>query len=76
MFTEKRNIIYNIWAENRSILAIFSRGVIQMTTKPNREVRHIRDFKDMLEQSTKLYGDNEAFYIKSDDGTYKGIKYR
>ncbi|NLH95801.1 MAG: AMP-binding protein [Clostridiaceae bacterium] len=47
-----------------------------MTTKPNREVRHIRDFKDMLEQSTKLYGDNEAFYIKSDDGTYKGIKYR
>jgi long-chain acyl-CoA synthetase len=47
-----------------------------MTTKPNREVRRIRDFKDMLQQSVELYPENEAFYLKTNDGTYKGIKYR
>lgn len=47
-----------------------------MTSKPNREVRQIRDLKDMLVQSTELYPENEAFYIKSGNGTYKGIKYR
>lgn len=47
-----------------------------MTSKPNREVRQIRDLKDMLVQSAELYGDNEAFYLKSKDGTYKGITYR
>ena len=47
-----------------------------MTSKPNREVRQIRDLKDMLVQSAELYGDNEAFYLKSNDGTYKGITYR
>lgn len=46
-----------------------------MTSKPNREIRQIRDLKDMLVQSTELYPENEAFYIKSDNGTYKGIKY-
>ena len=47
-----------------------------MTTKPNREVRRIRDFKDMLQQSVELYPENEAFYLKTNDGTCKGIKYR
>ena len=49
---------------------------MKMTSKPNYEVRQIRDLKDMLVQSTELYSENEAFYIKSEEGNYKGIKYR
>ncbi len=47
-----------------------------MTSKPIREVRMISDLKDMLEQSARLYPENDAFWLKSEDGSYRGVKYR
>ena len=38
-------------------------------------VRQIKDLKDMIEQSEKLFGSKNAFLIKNKDGTYKGITY-
>ncbi len=46
-----------------------------MTQEPLYKVRPIRDLKDMLEQSVKLFGDRNAFLIKAPDQSYKGIKY-
>lgn len=40
------------------------------------QVRPVQDLKDMLEQSSLLYGDKNAFLIKSKDEIYKEIKYR
>ncbi len=43
---------------------------------PFYEVREIKDLKDMLESSCKLFGDNIAFLQKDKPGgTYKEIKY-
>ena len=47
-----------------------------MTTKPRYSVRKIRNLKDMLEQSVRLYGENNAFLLKDENGTYRGVKYR
>jgi len=47
-----------------------------MTTKPIREVRKIRDLKDMLEQSASLFAEREAFAIKETDGSYKAVTYK
>ncbi len=38
------------------------------------EARRIKDLKDMIEQSTNLFGDKNAFYIKVGEN-YRGIKY-
>ncbi len=46
-----------------------------MTSKPIREVRRISDLKDMLNQSAGLFAENDAFWLKTDDGSYNGIKY-
>ena len=46
-----------------------------MTSKPIREVRWISDLKDMLNQSAGLYAENDAFWLKTGDGSYKGVKY-
>ncbi len=46
-----------------------------MTHEPLYSVRPIRDLKDMLEQSEKLFGSKDAFLIKTPDQNYKGIKY-
>jgi long-chain acyl-CoA synthetase len=47
-----------------------------MTSKPIREVRRISDLKDMLDQSAALFAENDAFWLKSDDGSYTGVTYR
>lgn len=47
-----------------------------MLTNPVYKVREISDLKDMIEQSCRLFGDKDAFWIKSKDESYKGIKYR
>jgi long-chain acyl-CoA synthetase len=52
------------------------RSVQEMTSKAIRNVRAIRNLKDMLEQSAELFGEKDAFWLKSDDGTYRGIKYK
>lgn len=45
--------------------------------KPLYDVREIRDLKDMLEQSEKIYGDKPAFYVKTKaGGDYKPISYK
>ncbi|MGE5615028.1 MAG: AMP-dependent synthetase/ligase [Bacillota bacterium] len=46
-----------------------------MTTNPIRKVREIADLKDMLEQSAKLFGERDAFWIKNENGDYEGVKY-
>jgi long-chain acyl-CoA synthetase len=46
-----------------------------MLTSPIYKVREISDLKDMLEQSCRLFGNKDAFWIKSKDESYKGIKY-
>lgn len=44
---------------------------------PFNEVRQIKDIKDMIESSTKLYGDNVAFLMKEKTGEpYKEITYK
>lgn len=47
-----------------------------MLANQNYEVRSISDLKDMLEKSARLFGDRNAFWIKTKDETYKGITYR
>lgn len=47
-----------------------------MSTNPLYKVRAISDLKDMLEQSCRLFGEKDAFRIKTKDESYKGIKYR
>ncbi|NJD01413.1 MAG: AMP-binding protein [Ruminiclostridium sp.] len=39
-------------------------------------IHPITDLKDMLEQSGRLFAEKDAFWIKSDNESYKGIKYR
>lgn len=46
-----------------------------MKTSPIYEVRTIKNLKDMIEQSTRLFGSKNAFYVKSKDNNYKGITY-
>ncbi len=46
-----------------------------MTSKAICKVRKVSDLKDMLEQSTRLYGNNNAFWLKSTEGNYYGITY-
>ena len=46
-----------------------------MTSNPIRKVREITDLKDMLEQSAKLFDERDAFWIKTENGDYKGVKY-
>lgn len=47
-----------------------------MTSKPIRKVRRISDLKDMLNQSAALFPENDAFWLKTGDGSYRGINYR
>jgi long-chain acyl-CoA synthetase len=46
-----------------------------MSINPIYKVRAINDLKDMLDQSSRLFGEKDAFWIKTKDETYKGIKY-
>jgi len=47
-----------------------------MIHKPLFKVRHIENLKDMMEQSCRLYGDKDAFLVKTGDDTCRGIKYK
>lgn len=47
-----------------------------MTSKTIYEVPDISNLKDMLEQSTKLFGENNAFWLKTKNDSYEGVKYR
>lgn len=46
-----------------------------MLLSPNYKVRPIRDLKDMLEQSKNLFGDKNAYLLKSKEGVLKGLTY-
>lgn len=46
-----------------------------MKTIRKTDVRPIKDLKDLLTQSSNLYGSKNAFYVKSDGQNYKGITY-
>ncbi|MFZ5987946.1 MAG: AMP-dependent synthetase/ligase [Bacillota bacterium] len=46
-----------------------------MPLKPLYKVRNIKNLKDMIEQSEKLFGSKEAFLVKEKDNRYKGILY-
>ena len=48
-------------AKFSSILPL--RGVVKMTSKPIRKVREISNLKDMLEQSSALFADRDAFTL-------------
>jgi long-chain acyl-CoA synthetase len=47
-----------------------------MTSKAIRKVREITDLKDMLEQSVNLFGEKDAFWLKTSNDGYKGVTYR
>ncbi|MBE5812727.1 MAG: long-chain fatty acid--CoA ligase [Clostridiales bacterium] len=47
-----------------------------MVTKPYYEKREITDFKDLINQSTAIYGNKNAFWIKGIMGEYTGITYK
>ena len=40
------------------------------------EVRKIRDFRDLINQSVDLYGDNTAYMLKNSDGEYYNVTYK
>lgn len=47
-----------------------------MLSKKLYNVRQIRDFRDLLEQSTKLFPDKAAFWVRVRDGGFRSITYR
>ncbi|OGO80571.1 MAG: AMP-dependent synthetase, partial [Clostridiales bacterium GWC2_40_7] len=47
-----------------------------MTANPIYPVRPVTDLKDMLEQSSRLFAEKDAFWVKSSNESYSGIKYR
>ena len=47
-----------------------------MTASPIYPVRPVTDLKDMLEQSSRLFAEKDAFWVKSSNESYSGIKYR
>ena len=49
-------------------------GVMPVKPKPLYNVRHIRDFRDLLEQSAGLFGDKAAFMVR-ESGGFKNITY-
>lgn len=46
-----------------------------MDNKPLIDIRYINDLKDMLEQSERIYGSKNAFYVKTSNDTYEGITF-
>ena len=61
--------------KNSEVFINSFKGVVKMTSNPIRKVREITDLKDMLEQSAKLFDERDAFWIKTENGDYKGVKY-
>ncbi len=47
-----------------------------MTSKAIRKVREVTDLKDMLDQSARLFGEKDAFWLKTSNDGYKGVTYR
>lgn len=47
-----------------------------MTSNAIRKVRDISNLKDMLEQSTKLFGEKDAFWLKAKNDSYEGVTYK
>ena len=47
-----------------------------MRSKKLYDVRQIRDFRDLLEQSTKLYPDKAAFWVRVSEGGFRSITYK
>lgn len=45
-------------------------------TQPYYEKREITDFKDLINQSTSIYGNKNAFLVKGIMGDYTGITYK
>ena len=45
-------------------------------TEPIYERREVTDFKDLLNQSSSIYGNKDAFWLKGVTGEYKGVKYK
>ncbi len=43
--------------------------------QPFYEVRNIRDFKDLIDQSNKLYAERPAYKLKNKDGVYYEVTY-
>ncbi|GAE90585.1 long-chain-fatty-acid-CoA ligase [Acetivibrio straminisolvens JCM 21531] len=46
-----------------------------MKTSPVFEVRAIKNLRDMIEQSSQLFADKNAFYVKTKDNSYRGITF-
>lgn len=49
---------------------------VYILTKPFYSVRSIRDLRELINQSTELYGDRPAFEIKSDKNGHYEISYK
>lgn len=46
-----------------------------MKTSPVFEVRTIKNLRDMIEQSSKLFANKDAFRVKTKDNSYRGITF-
>lgn len=46
-----------------------------MRNQATYNVRTVKNLKDMIEQSTQLFGDKDAFLVKNSDTSYRSIKY-
>ncbi len=48
----------------------------ELSSKSLYNVRHIRDFRDLLEQSAGLFPEKAAFWIRIGNGEFRSITYR
>lgn len=47
-----------------------------LKNEPFYEVRQIRDFRDMIDSSVRLYGDRTAYMLKDSKGEYYNVTYK
>jgi len=71
---------YKRWYDIKKNLLIMSNCILlrwfPIRTKKLYEVRKIRNFRDLLEQSAELFSDKAAFWIRVDKDGFRSITYR
>lgn len=50
--------------------------MVSIKSKKLYEVREIRNFRDLLEQSAELFSDKAAFWVRDSKGEFRSITYR
>ena len=59
-----------IYQNNKIEVTIMSHQSRFPINEPFYEVRHIKDFKDLIDQSEQLFSERPAYKLKNKDGVY------